>query len=66
MAKFIEIQTTDDVLTLLNLDKVEFFFINDGGVVCFSVGNMVTEIDDIGWETLKVMLGDNLIALNKD
>jgi len=27
---------------------------------------MVTEIDDIGWETLKVMLGDNLIALNKD
>lgn len=66
MAKFIEIQTTDDVLTLLNLDKVEFFFINDGCVVCFSVGNMVTEIDDIGWETLKVMLGDNLIALNKD
>ena len=33
MAKFIEIQTTDDVLTLLNLDKVEFFFINDG-VLC--------------------------------
>lgn len=66
MAKFIEVQTTDDALTLLNLDKVEFFFINDGGVVCFSVGNMVTEIDDIDWETLKSMLGDSLIQLNKD
>ena len=68
MAKFIEVQTRDYGRTLLNLDDVELFFTNGEDVrnVYYCCDKGMTKIEDLDWETLKSMLGDNLITLNKD
>lgn len=65
MAKFIEVQTRDYGHTLLNINKVECFFIN-GEDVYIQFNEGMTRITDLDWATLKSMLGDSLIQLNKD
>lgn len=71
MAKFIEVETTGNDTILLNIDKVEQFNILKGRdnyepciVVHFSKLKVIYL--KLNWETLKAMLGDNLIMLNKD
>lgn len=68
MAKFIEVQTRDYGRTLLNLDDVKLFFTNGGDVrnVYYCCDKGMTKIEDLDWETLKSMIGDSLIQLNKD
>ena len=65
MSKFIEVQTRDYGRTLLNINKVECFFIN-GEDVYIQFNEGMTRIESLDWETLKSMLGDNLIKLPKD
>lgn len=65
MVKFIEIQTSNYRSTLLNINKVEFFFAN-GEDVYIQFNEGMTRIESLDWETLKSMLGDNLIKLPKD
>ena len=71
MAKFIEVETAGNDTILLNIDEVERFNLLKGRdnyepciVVHFSKSKVIyLKLD---WETLKAMLGDNLIQLNKD
>ena len=71
MAKFIEVETTGNDTILLNIDEVEKFTLLKGRdnyepciVVHFSKLKVIyLKLD---WETLKAMLGDNLIPLNKE
>lgn len=71
MAKFIEVETTGNDTILLNIDEVEKFTLLKGRdnyepciVVHFSKLKVIyLKLD---WETLKSMLGDNLITLSKD
>ena len=70
MAKFIEVETAGNDTILLNIDEVEQFNLLKGRdnyepciVVHFSKSKVIyLKLD---WETLKAMLGDNLITLNK-
>lgn len=71
MAKFIEVETTGNDTILLNIDEVEKFTLLKGRdnyepciVVHLSKAKAIFLKHD--WETLKAMLGDNLIPLNKD
>lgn len=71
MAKFIEVETCGNDTILLNIDEVEKFTLLKGRdnnepciVVHFSKAKAIFLKHD--WETLKAMLGDNLIPLNKD
>lgn len=71
MAKFIEVETAGNDTILLNIDEVERFNLLKGRdnyepciVVHFS--NLKVIYLKLDWETLKAMLGDNLITLSKD
>lgn len=71
MAKFIEVETTGNDTILLNIDEVEKFTLLKGRdnnepciVVHFSKAKAI--FLKLDWETLKAMLRDNLIPLNKD
>ena len=71
MAKFIEVETTGNDTILLNIDEVEKFTLLKGRdnyepciVVHLSKLKVIYLKHD--WETLKSMLGDNLIPLNKE
>lgn len=74
MAKFIEVETCGNDTILLNIDEVERFNLLKGRdnyepciVVHFSnLSNLKVIYLKHDWETLKSMLGDNLIPLNKD
>lgn len=65
MAKFIEVEASYSCKYLLNIDKLESFRISEDNCVCALVYGEWLELKlDLG--TLKSMLGDSLIQLNKD
>lgn len=71
MAKFIEVETTGNDTILLNIDKVENFTIFKGRdylepCIVVHSSNLKVIYIKLDWETLKLMLGDNLIKLPKD
>lgn len=71
MAKFIEVETTGNDTILLNIDEVEKFTIFKGRdylepCIVVHLSNLKVIYLKLDWETLKAMLGDNLIPLNKD
>ena len=71
MAKFIEVETTGNDTILLNIDEVEKFTLlkgRDNNEPCIVVHlyNLKVIYLKLDWETLKSMLGDNLIPLNKE
>ena len=71
MAKFIEVETTGNDTILLNIDEVERFTLlkgRDNNEPCIVVHlyNLKVIYLKLDWETLKSMLGDNLIPLNKE
>lgn len=71
MAKFIEVETTGNDTILLNIDEVERFNLLKGRdnyepCIVVHLSNLKVIYLKLDWETLKAMLGDNLITLNKD
>ena len=71
MAKFIEVETCGNDTILLNIDEVERFTLlkgRDNNEPCIVVHLSKAKVIylKLDWETLKAMLGDNLIQLNKD
>lgn len=71
MAKFIEVETTGNDTILLNIDEVEKFTLLKGRdnyepCIVVHLSNLKVIYLKLDWETLKAMLGDNLIPLNKE
>ena len=71
MAKFIEVETTGNDTILLNIDEVERFNLLKGRdnyepCIVVHLSKLKVIYLKLDWETLKAMLGDNLITLNKD
>lgn len=71
MAKFIEVETCGNDTILLNIDEVERFNLlkgRDNYEPCIVVHlyNLKVIYLKLDWETLKAMLRDNLIPLNKE
>ena len=71
MAKFIEVETTGNDTILLNIDEVEKFTLLKGRdnyepCIVVHLSKLKVIYLKLDWETLKAMLGDNLITLNKD
>ena len=71
MAKFIEVETAGNDTILLNIDEVERFTLlkgrdNNEPCIVVHLSNLKVIYLKLDWETLKSMLGDNLITLNKD
>jgi len=64
MAKFIEVKASYSCKYLLNIDKLESFRISEDDCVCALVCGEWLELK-LDWETLKSMIGDSLIQLNK-
>lgn len=65
MVKFIETYAIGHGKILLNIDKVAKFCPTEENRVYALICDKWIELN-IDWETLKSMLGDNLITLNKD
>ena len=71
MAKFIEVETTGNDTILLNIDEVEKFTLLKGRdnyepCIVVHLSKLKVIYLKLDWETLKAMLGDNLITLSKD
>ena len=71
MAKFIEVETTGNDTILLNIDEVERFNLLKGRdnyepCIVVHLSKLKVIYLKLDWETLKSMLGDNLIPLNKE
>ncbi|WP_294966537.1 hypothetical protein [uncultured Gilliamella sp.] len=71
MAKFIEVETTGNDTILLNIDEVERFNLlkgrdNNEPCIVVHLSKLKVTYLKLDWETLKSMLGDNLITLSKD
>ena len=71
MAKFIEVETCGNDTILLNIDEVERFNLlkgrdNNEPCIVVHLSKLKVIYLKLDWETLKSMLGDNLIPLNKE
>ena len=71
MAKFIEVETCGNDTILLNIDEVERFNLlkgrdNNEPCIVVHLSKLKVTYLKLDWETLKSMLGDNLITLSKD
>lgn len=71
MAKFIEVETTGNDTILLNIDEVEKFTLlkgrdNNEPCIVVHLSKLKVIYLKLDWETLKSMLWDNLIPLNKE
>lgn len=71
MAKFIEVETAGNDTILLNIDEVERFNLLKGRdnyepCIVVHLSKLKVIYLKLDWETLKSMLGDNLIPLNKE